>query len=818
MTKEKELKPQNALFIEINQEGFCTRVNQGVWDQTGFKSEEILGKRFKDFLVIEATRLHEIESNLANLGDAIYTFEAGFKLKAGNQKLLNWSMYWNDNIDSLVCIGTNPAESTQKHIRENRELRLLYDIMECLRLNNEPEEIFDGACKIVVKTGNYPISWISKINPHGIEPWYKESGEYIPQKAFVESGLLQFVFENKINDKEFKTCQIIQLDSHISQFWFKDNKPHIKSVIIFPLELEDKSKWMFSICSEFVDAFDGHEKDILQKISHQITEAIRNIQIQAKRTSTEESLYQIIRENDLLNEVNHQIFTQTEENELIKNVLETLVEKGGYKLAWMLLFEIGNEKQQVHIPQFIAGESPYAKGLSFDLNEETTLRGPTATCMLTRKTVVLNAAKNDTEYLNWLEKAKSNSLSSSIKLYLDIEGNEKGVVTLYSEKKDSFGLKEEKILQRIFRNLSLEINEMRFKSRLINSHNLSRPKTPQISNYRYLEAMVSQWGFSLIIMKPNSEVVYCSKDLLKENNPVFNTTLKIGERLINQLTEKRKIRFETALRKLSKESLVRYTTLFTNEIGEHTQAEITLLNVKLGDSEELILTTRNLETGNTQENEMLQQHQWLTEFHNITSFEISHEFHKLQSIVELVEDLKEVDPFLQEILSSSRLTFEKADVSIRKLAQKIGDNLQDVKLKMNQLKAVGRVLIIEEDELSAKISELFLMKFFEPRQIKIFKELEEVKAFYLKYEDLGDDLLLLDGQFHENGTSDFLRFYKSNHLKSPIVILTTNAHQKISDEFKRNDCVKNIVEKPLNMKLAEAIFSKSILSRTSQMK
>jgi CheY-like chemotaxis protein len=195
----------------------------------------------------------------------------------------------------------------------------------------------------------------------------------------------------------------------------------------------------------------------------------------------------------------------------------------------------------------------------------------------------------------------------------------------------------------------------------------------------------------------------------------------------------------------------------------------------------------------------------------ITSYEISHEIHKLQSIVELAQDLDFVDPELKEIFSTSKETFKKADVSIKKLMERINIPLQKELIIANSLKRIEKVILIEEDEISAKISLRLLNKFFDPIQVICLTNVDEAIAFIISKGDEGNDLILLDYHLKTKTAWDFLNYYENQKLKSPVVILGSNPDHDLKQKMMAYECVKNFIQKPINKEIAQAIFNKEIL-------
>ncbi len=802
---------ENTLMIEINQEGFCVRANQSLTSLTGFRQEEILGKKFKDFLVIDAEKLRDIEQRISEQTDNLINFEASFRQKSGKHLVLGWILNWSEEQNVLQCFGHILHDSAQKYIKENKELRLLNTLNECIRKNKEPEEIFDGLCKIVVKDGNYPLVWIAKVNPTHLEVWYRESEVYIAQNEFKRSPLLSYIFDNYISKQAELEREVLEFPAEKHNQWFPEGRPALAKMMLAPLELEENSIWLFAVGTGDPMGFDDHERAVLDEITNNVAEALRQIQIEAKTISTETSLKKYIQELNLLNEVNNQILVQNNETELISNVLDILVQKGGYKLAWLLFFEKDNERKKIHTPSYFAGETEYAKTLSFDLTDPTILRGPTATSILTRKTIIMGSSQEDPDFIVWKERAKKHGLNSSVSLYLDIEGQEKGILCIYSVKKNMFDNKEVIILERIALNLSFAISQLRsnrlktaYKTELANI----RKKLQEYELILDKTMLVSRLNSAGIILSNNTRFSHYffseGNNSIGKMHPLLIEDGKQNElwNKLNQQLNEGSDYFEelTSLKKGDNDNAVKLL-VFPVKNEEGILYEYLALCIpthgQLSEQVPISIDESNL--------------QLLKDLKQIASLEISHELHKLESIVELAQELDVVDEDLKEIFSSSKEVFKKTDSAVRKLAEKITKQLAAENVSAGKPSKYQQIFVLEDDHLSAKICVKLLNKYFDKNQLISFANVQEALAYLVQTEDTGGNLFLLSTQLKDEGTIDFLAHYEKHAFKSPLVLLSNNPESDKNSLNARHKGVKNVIEKPLNARLAEAIYTGELI-------
>ena len=626
---------------------------------------------------------------------------------------------------------------------------------------------------------------------------------------------------------------------------------------------------------------------------------------------------------------------------LIKEILNTLIQKGGYKLAWLAYFELNKEKDKLIVPKYFAGEIEYAISLQFDLNDPKVLKGPSATNILTHKTTIMNSSQEDPNYLVWKDKAKKHGLGSSISIYLDVEGNEKATISIYSANPRAFDSREVVVLERLAQNISFAIKAIRnhkkslqfeeelFQSKktieerlkeftlLVKFQQLAFEKekdlfkslsqlvkeipfgwywpedaeariqygdlefySGEFENYeaklevifetidqvkgciqvfylkklpesfqgpflkeevrllsvlaqilttklnenilqkrifqseKRLSKIIDHSDSSYMLLDENFNVIYCNNHVVQNGKKMFNIDLNIGKNLIEQQTPEHKEKFTKFISSLEKGNEIEYVT-------ERIDAEnkLHVYGVKL-------IKTNNLETNKVEiifiandishlkqrEEDLNNLVNLLKDLNFITSFEISHEFHKLQSIVELAQDLDFVEADLKEIFSHSKETFKKADASIKKLIERINIPLKEEIVMANNLRRIEKIIILDEDTISSKISMRMLAKFFDPVQIICFSTVDETIAYFKSKGDTGNDIILLETDLKLKSGWDFLKYYESHKLKSPVIVMSANVDHDLQQRAMSHYCVKNCINKPVNRETAELIHSKEIFS------
>ncbi len=460
--QKEEFIQDNGILIEINPEGYCIKANSALTDCTGFFPHEILGKKLKDFLTMDSIKLHEIESIISSKKDIVISFDCIFRHKNGSPVYMKWNLFWLELYKEVLCVGRMLGLAEQKIIKENEELHLLNKINECIQNIHTKENLFSEVCKILINTGRFILVWLGKIDKASkVEILNKEADKYLTHESFDESSFISYVFEKRISPVLNGKPQTFRISKDEIAHLLPGLNIEIASCAIVTIDCGKSGQIILSLTSANPDEFDEHQLSILEQISKNISNSMCMLENEQQRIQNIIILNKYVHECTQIKEINDQILTVKDETFLINQILTILVKSGGYKLAWLAFFEINKEKEKPIIPTYYFGETDYAKKLVFDLNIPEILNGPTATCILTHKTIVTNSTQDDRYYLHWKKDASQHGLNSSICIYLDIPGSEKGTIAIYSAVRNAFEISEINFLERIANNLTYAIGNIR---------------------------------------------------------------------------------------------------------------------------------------------------------------------------------------------------------------------------------------------------------------------------------------------------------------------------------------------------------------------
>jgi len=135
----------------------------------------------------------------------------------------------------------------------------------------------------------------------------------------------------------------------------------------------------------------------------------------------------------------HQVLIHaTSEPELLKEICQLIIEKGGFRMCWVGWAEADASKSVLAVARagWDAGYLAQAK-ISWSATDEHG-RGPTGEAIRTQQVIICNDFQSDPLVAPWRKEAQSRGYASSITLPLLNAGRAFGVLTIYSGKVNAF--------------------------------------------------------------------------------------------------------------------------------------------------------------------------------------------------------------------------------------------------------------------------------------------------------------------------------------------------------------------------------------------
>jgi sigma-B regulation protein RsbU (phosphoserine phosphatase) len=202
--------------------------------------------------------------------------------------------------------------------------------------------------------------------------------------------------------------------------------------------------------------FTADEVNFLQAVANVLGSAIDRYRAEAR-------LWRVNQAQRVLSKCNEALIRATEEATLLQQICDLIVEEAGYRLCWVGRAEKDAAKSVSVIAQ--AGfEAGYLTTLNITWADAERGRGPTGTCIRTRKTEVTKHIATDPQMIPWREEALKRGYASSISIPLIVDSETFGAIMIYAAEQDAFGSDEVALLSELASDLAFGIGTLRMKA------------------------------------------------------------------------------------------------------------------------------------------------------------------------------------------------------------------------------------------------------------------------------------------------------------------------------------------------------------------
>jgi two-component system cell cycle sensor histidine kinase/response regulator CckA len=193
----------------------------------------------------------------------------------------------------------------------------------------------------------------------------------------------------------------------------------------------------------------------LKKSEEELRKARKELEIRVQERTAE--LAKVNRALRTLSECNQVIVRAKEESKLLQEMCRTIVEVGGYHLAWIGFVE--KDKGKAIQPVAKAGFKEEYGNLTWVDNKED--NDPIGLAIQTRRSTIAKNILNEPAFTNLRTEAIKWGYTSSVALPLITDGQSIGVLSIYSKGPDAFDLEEMKLLEELSNDLTYGILALR---------------------------------------------------------------------------------------------------------------------------------------------------------------------------------------------------------------------------------------------------------------------------------------------------------------------------------------------------------------------
>ncbi|HBG07915.1 MAG: histidine kinase [Geobacteraceae bacterium GWC2_58_44] len=220
-------------------------------------------------------------------------------------------------------------------------------------------------------------------------------------------------------------------------------------------------------------------------------------------TRGRESLSKVNRALKTFSGCNQALIRATDESQLMKNICRTIVEVGGYRLAWVGIAEHDNWKAVRPVAQW-GDKDGYLTRLDMSWADTDRGRGPTGTAIRTGTTRIVQNILFDPSWAIWREEALKHGFAASISLPLINNDHPLGALVIFASEKRAFGKEEVKLLEELAEDLSFGIATLRM--------NAERKKVEK--ERKLLASVIEQSMEGLILFDSDGTIKYVNPAIM----------------------------------------------------------------------------------------------------------------------------------------------------------------------------------------------------------------------------------------------------------------------------------------------------------------
>ena len=195
-------------------------------------------------------------------------------------------------------------------------------------------------------------------------------------------------------------------------------------------------------------------------------------------------------------ECNQTLIRADNEIQLMQNICRTIVEAGGYRVAWVGMAEKDEERSVRPIAQW-GDTQGYLKNLNVSWSNRDLGRGPTGTAIKTGKPVIVKYIEYDPKWEIWRENALRHGFRSSISLPLISGGQPFGALVIFSAEVCAFD-GEVKLLSELADDLAYGITSLRMA---VESDKVQK-------EYRLLASVIEQAKECILLIDSRGVIQY----------------------------------------------------------------------------------------------------------------------------------------------------------------------------------------------------------------------------------------------------------------------------------------------------------------------
>ncbi|MDP3392798.1 response regulator [Sediminibacterium sp.] len=198
----------------------------------------------------------------------------------------------------------------------------------------------------------------------------------------------------------------------------------------------------------------------------------------------------------------------------------------------------------------------------------------------------------------------------------------------------------------------------------------------------------------------------------------------------------------------------------------------------------------------------------LQELSFITSHEMRHEYAKIQSIVNLMDNKFISDTERVELIGEAKKSIQLINSSIFKLNHKLSFNQQDEFFNMNkEAEKFSKILMIDDDVLTNVLNRKIVQALMPEMPVEVYIDIDDALADIRNMGKMHQTLIFLDINFPGRGGWEFLDDYATISEASNVIVLSSSIDNRDREKARSYTSVIDYVTKPLSFDFVKSFFA-----------
>ena len=191
----------------------------------------------------------------------------------------------------------------------------------------------------------------------------------------------------------------------------------------------------------------------------------------------------------------------------------------------------------------------------------------------------------------------------------------------------------------------------------------------------------------------------------------------------------------------------------------------------------------------------------------ITSHELRHEYAKIQSIIQMLDNVQISEKERNEMIVASRHSIQVINSTIFKINHKLSfnqtDGYFDFYKKNHQYK---KIILIDDDGLTNIINKRIIQMVNNSIEVVVFTDIAAAEIFLKTSDQSGEYLVLLDVNFPFSSGWEFLESYQQFHIQSKVIVLSSSIDTHDRDKARKYPMVVDYITKPLSLEMVKEML------------